>query len=460
MAAGPGRAREIFAVLLCGSSVVAGASGAGGCTLGVTGLELSSEGGVGVDASSEGGDGAADGGEASVPTDGAASEGAPKAGPGPDAIVPVGGVQSATGLAQGAHLVYANHAARWWLFYVSDAQPMALQTLSSADFVTWTPGATLALGGLHDDQGGNFSVAYADLGGDDVVHVTYGLHLPPPLDRHHYHVRATISGSTITFGTPLDLSDIGSAQLVEPDGPAVYVSSDGRVWDASGWATFMGTGNEVAWASTGFDLGVSWDGLFGPQQGIGAGMHTVNARQLATAGGVGTMVALWEKADAEPDPTNVEWSQLNGVGWSAPQDVFPAAGSQSANDWGAATLSNGYLHVVRRKLTGGFEQQLFDGVSWQTAPAPPDDPGLAESGVAVLTDGNVVSVFAIASDAADSVRQNVWNTSAWGAWSTVEGSSVPRRYLSGYASGTHAAIIWTQANGASYEIAGKLVTLQ
>jgi hypothetical protein len=338
---------------------------------------------------------------------------------------------------------------------------MALQTVSSADFVTWTPGASLTLAGPHDNQGGNFSVAYADLGGVDVVHVTYGLPMPAPTDRHHYHVRATISGSAITFGSPNDISDVSSGQLSEPDGPAAYVGPDGRVWDASGWAVYSGSGNEVAWESTGFDLGQSWDGILGPGMGIAFEPHTVNARAFATAGGNGgSLVALWEAGDAEPDPTNVEWSTWNGLAWSGAVDVFPTAAPQSANDWGVATLSIGHMHVIRRQLSGTFDHEVYAGTAWAKFPPPAADPGLAESGVVVLTDGDVVAVFAIASDAASSVRRNVWKQTAWGGWSTVEGSRAQRRYLSGYASGAHAAVVWTQANGSSYEIAGKLVTLK
>ena len=56
--------------------------------------------------------------------------------------------------------------------------------------------------------------------------------------------------------------------LVDPDGTAVMLGPDDHVRDATGWANYQGTGNEVAWASTAADLGASWDGNFGLQQNI------------------------------------------------------------------------------------------------------------------------------------------------------------------------------------------------
>ena len=401
----------------------------------------------------ESGEGDDAGSEADAPSAG-------DAGATPVVITSVGAITQPTGLAQETHLLYATHSARWWLFWIEDTQPYELQASASPDFVTWTAATPLELPASLDEDGADFSVAYADIAGVDVVHITLGLHFPDVdagPDRRHFHARASLSGGAILYDTPEQVTMITDPAIVEPDGPATIVTSDNRVWDSSGWANYMGTGNEVAWESEGFDQGTSWDGMLGLQQNIAAEAHTVNARTFAVAGG--SLVALWELADQEPDPTNVAWSQNSIIGWGNPANVFPSS-PQSANDWDVVEVSAKDLRVVRRALDGSFDHMRYDGTTWTTLPAPPSDSWLAESGVVLLTDGTRVGVVTIAGDASSSVRMIVWDGSAWGAWSTLEGSAASRRYVSAWSSPGHNAVVWTQqAQAPDLDIVGTLVTL-
>jgi len=398
------------------------------------------------------GDDAGSQAEASATNDGGAST---------VVITSVGAITQPTGLAQETHLLYATHSARWWLFWIEDTQPYELQASASPDFVTWTAATPLQLPASLDEDGADFSVAYADIAGVDVVHITLGLHFPDAdagPDRRHFHARATLAGGAIVYDTPEQVTMITDPTIIEPDGPSTIVTSDGRVWDSSGWANSMGTGNEVAWESEGFDLGTSWDGMLGLQQNIAAEAHTVNARTFAVAGD--NLVALWELADQEPDPTNVAWSQNGGLGWETPALVFNPPNPQSANDWDVVEVGAKDLRVVRRALDGTFDHLRYDGTTWTTLAAPPSDSWLAESGVVLLTDGTRVGVVTIAGDAATSVRLIVWDGSAWGAWSTLEGSSAPRRYLSAWSSPGRNAVLWTQQTAApDLDIVGIRVTL-
>jgi hypothetical protein len=180
----------------------------------------------------------------------------------------------------------------------------------------------------------------------------------------------------------------------------------------------------------------------------------VNARAFAVVPPQGTVLALWELADAEPDPTNVAWSQLGTGGWSNAANVFAGGKFQSANDWDVATVGAGDVRVVRRGLDGSFDHARFDGQGWSTLQAPPSDPGLAESGVVVLANAPRVAVFAIAADAASSVRQIVWDGTQWGGWSTVEGSATARRSLAGCDAPGHTALVWTETGSAGTSIVG------
>jgi hypothetical protein len=436
--------------------VLASGFGASGCGLGVSGLGAAA-GDASVDVAAdvdEGPDGAVgpQDGEAPGDEDGSTqAESGPPAGP--MTMASPGEVTQASGLAQQTHLVYATGAARWWLFWFDASQPTQLQASSSPDFATWTPATPLVLPGSHANQGGDLSVAYASIAGVDVVHVAMGLHFTAANDRRIVHVRATLSGGAILYGSPQQLAMVSDPNLVDPDGTAVLVGPDDHVRDATGWANYLGTGNEVAWASTAADLGASWDGNFGLQQNIATASNTVNARVFAVVPPGGTVLALWELADAEPDPTNVAWSQLGTTGWSNAANVFSGK-SQSANDWDVATVGAGDVRVARRGLDGSFDHVRFDGQGWTTLQAPPSDPGLAESGVVVLANAPHVAVFAIGSDPASSVRQIVWDGTQWGSWSTLEGSTATRRALAGCDAPGHTALLWTETGSAGTSIVG------
>jgi hypothetical protein len=434
------------------------------CSLPLSGLGALDDGG-----SSDAGDASSDGsivydapgpwegaGGDATGSDGSGGEGGPA---GTGVLASEGSIAGGTGLAMQTHLVYATHAALWWLFWVDSTQGQALQTSYSSDFATWTPGASLSLGGLsHDGQGGNFSVAYADLGGIDVVHVTIGAYgTQGPNDRHHLHVRASIAGTSLTFGAIDDVSDITSGLPTDPDGPATFVDSQASVWDASGWANYQGPGNEAAWQSANADQGSTWAAGFGLLQGIFVAAGTTHARAFASAGGA--LVALWDYADQSP-PTNVGWSQFDGASWTQGATVFGAGSTQDPNDWDVDTLTDGHMHVVRRTSTGAFDHVRYDGVAWTALAAPPNDPlGAAiGSGVVILVNGVRLAVVTIAGDPAGSVREIVWDQTAWGAWTTLEGSTAARHYLSGWSGSRNDAVIWTQGSAGNYAIVGQVVS--
>jgi hypothetical protein len=446
------------AILVACGVVVAGVPG---CGLGVSGL------GVLADAS---GDDALPPDEAST-DDGPAPhrDGAPD-GPDDDAssqdpavtLTQVGSVAAGTGLAQQTHVLYATHSARWWLFWIDAGQPQQLQVSSSPDFATWTAAIPLALPAAHDGVGGNFSAAYADLGGVDVVHLTLSLHFAPS-DSRHLHVRATLSGGAIVWGSPQQLTQINST-LGDPDGPATMVTPDGHVWDSTGWANYFGTGNEVAWSSTGTDQGTSWDGNFGLQQGLATATNNVKSRALFTVGSGVSPFALWDLGDKEPDPSNVSWSQNGTLGWSvSPGTVFPSGNTQSIDDWDAVQVSPADLRVVRRTIDSNYDHLRYDGSNWTTLAAPPSDPGLIETGVVTLSDGPRVAIVAIGSDPASSVRMTEWTGVAWSSWTTLDGSPAQRSALSAWSSPGHTAVIWTQTavgqDAGSYVVAGMTVKL-
>ena len=379
-------------------------------------------------------------------------------------LATVGNVASETGFAQQQHIVYATHGARWWLFYVDEADQRVLKTQWSTDFATWTAGASLVLAEASGNEGRNFSVAYADLGGKDVVHIAFSHHESG--DANAYHARATLDAGTVTFGAPTLVAT--SAYIfadAEPDGPVAATSSNGTAYSATGWINekpfkgFDTVGNMDVFASTSPDDGTtagpltsyvlhSWVPLF------------VHNRALVPLGGA-QMLAVWSAGDTSPDPSDLSWS-LSASGWSTNASLFGSASATAMNDWSVCAATANDVHAVRRKVNGGandaYEHFRFDAVAgtWSAGGAIPNDAGAYGTGIVLLTNGPKTSLFAIGSDVQSRVRRTTWDGSSWSPWTTVVGSAAKRAFLSGSGCGSkaHAAITWTEGGAAPYRVVG------
>lgn len=415
--------------------------------------------GDGPVAETGGGDGASDapGVDVVVPTDAAST--------GTVTITNVGSVSNATGMAAGTHLVYATHAKLWWLFWIDSTQTQAIQTSYSADFVHWSPGGSLPLSLATQGQGGNFSVAYADVQGADVVHLSIDAFGASDPTRHHLHARALVQGTTITFSSIVDLSQVLQSSDSDPDGPATFVDSQGTVWDATGWSNNTGgVGNQAIAAANGTEQGgATWPDTFGPLADEYIATGNVHSRAFATAG-ANLLVSLCDAADSvapTTTSTNVMWMAWNGGAWGGPMAVFAAGKTQAPNDWGVATLTDGHMHVARRATDGSFDHVRFDGAAWTTLAAPPADSlGWATGqGVVVLASGTNAAIVAIAGDTANTVRMITWTGTAWGQWTTLEGTTASRGWLSGWSGAKNDAVIWTEGDGSGgYRIMGRVVS--
>ncbi|MGH7329525.1 MAG: hypothetical protein ACREJX_14360, partial [Polyangiaceae bacterium] len=203
------------------------------------------------------GSGSPDGGADSSILDAGNGDGAADAAVGEQVLAEVGGVATASGDAQQTHIIWAIGAKLWWLFYIDD-DTNHLKTRSSPDFVTWTDGASLALPYTNAGEGRNFSIAYAELGGADVVHISFSHDTGGA--QNHTHTRAVIQGSAITFDAPADVCSFSDSSQ-SPDSPATIVQSDGTVWDTTG---------DVASAGTSGNGHFNEDGFLSPSQDTGS----------------------------------------------------------------------------------------------------------------------------------------------------------------------------------------------
>jgi len=385
---------------------------------------------------------------------------------GPVAIANAQQSVAPSGNAQQTHVVWANVAKRWWLFYFDDDTTL-LKTRTSADFVAWQDGPSLTLAHTNAGEGRNLSVAYAELGGVDVVHISISHAVGGSGPLIHSHTRAVISGSTITFGAPSDVCSI-DASPDEPDGNAAYVASDGTVWDSTGFVASAGTGgkgyqNEDAFLSPSQDDGTSWTNSFN-QMTIEVVNTTANSRAFFSAGDFG---AIWEAGDQDPNPTNLHFAFYEGGNWTSPDSLFDDDAPQDPNDWGLATLqaSTGpEVHVVRALLAGGYEHAYGTSTTGQNGAAPPTQSRTAGTGVVVLADPSHVAAFDLSS--AGELVESRWDGSTWSAWTTIASAMTPS-YLSGYCPNLDAhpeaggcAVIWTGPSTDGVGVFGQLVSVR
>jgi hypothetical protein len=381
-------------------------------------------------------------------------------------IATVGNVPSATGTAQHQHIVYATHSGRWWMFTLADAAPTVLQSQWSTDFVTWTPAQGFTMSESSRGEARNFAVAYADVAGNDVVHIAYGHRTTGNPATNH--VRATISGASIAYGTDEPVSSSNQwLPMDDPDGTNIALASDGHLFVATGWVNekqFQGfdtTGNMDLYESTQADLG------------SGAGpitnyvlhswvMNYDNTRALVPIES-GGMLALFPLADSITSTSDISWA-ASKASWMTNATLFANAAPTSQNDWSVCGRTPTEVHAVRRLINSGqndtYEHRKLDTTSlaWTTPPSTiPSESGPQDSGIVLLTNGTKLLLFAI--DAQGAIRYATY-AGSWSAWQTLFAPTAKRAFLSGsgcVAQGT-AAITWTEGAAAPYKVMGAEVT--
>ncbi len=364
----------------------------------------------------------------------------------PIVIVTTATVVAPTGNAQQAHIVWAEVAKQWWLFYI-DNDALKLKTMWSPDFVQWKAGPPLVVTANGGD-GRNFTVAYGQLNQTDVVHIGLSI-VTSTSTREHLHTRGIIGPGTIAFDatTTVSSTPVLAASSPDPDGCAVAVGGGGAIGDATGFATPAGPPG-VAYGSSAFvgttaDTGSSpWTAAF-TQHDFTPPAYPVHTRGAYLS--AGALIVAWESADTTADPTNVIGATRLGAVWGAGNPLFSPA-PQDANDWGASLGSD--FHLARARLDGTYDE-LHGTTTMTLAPAP----RAGRTGLPLVTDGK--RAFVIDQDASHTLRVLPWNGSAWAtSWTTVDAVPVQRTFLSAAsvpaaslsASGGF-AVIWTQSNG-------------
>ena len=370
----------------------------------------------------------------------------------------------ATGTPHSGHLFYAVNSARWWFIYVRPATPTILRSAWSTDLLAWTDDATATLA-QSVGKGTDLVAAYRNIAATDVLHVGYSVKLSNT-DRRHYHLRATISGSTLTWAADAQISftATGSYAPDAPDGPSLAYDSADKLWTHSGFAVSSGSGSVAgAWheQSTNADAGTSWTAGWGTPAQDEAIAASVASRSMLDLGAT-TMLSLWDDGATDTNLNDVRWSKFSGT-WGAPANVFASVISIVKQDWGACLRTTTDVHAVRRTAATTYEHRRFNGTSWSAGASIPTQASKAGAGVFLSSDGTDVWCFVIDSAAGNAIRSCKWSsgTGTWGAWTDVETSSQVRTALSGHRTAVAGGIIglaWTEVDGASFKVVTKPFT--
>lgn len=385
----------------------------------------------------------------------------------PTVITSAGTAVAPSGRPSQSHLIYAENAALWWLFWVDGGSQTTLRTASSPDGVTWTTRGTLTLSSSQD-RGSNFAVAYKNISSTDVVMIGLNYYVSATQQRVRY-VRATISSTTITFGTEGQIiADINTSDSSNNEGGmAVAFASDNYAHLAQSLAGGGGSG-DYGWSylskASNADSGSSWTAGW-PSTGVSMnnGSNYNNADVILPLAS-GSMLWIGTDMAGYLSFTNLRYKAQSTWSSTYTGDAL-ASGitSQDQNDWHACRVDDTHIHLVTRTGSNTYTHRTFNGSSWSAGASITNQNSKAGAGLFLASDGTDVWLFIIDSDAANTIRYVKYTSGSgtWGSWTALVTTTKTRTFLSGYpiAKSSSIAIIWSEVNGSNKDIAVELLSV-
>lgn len=381
----------------------------------------------------------------------------------PTTIVSTGTYTDGPGMAQQPHLFYAENTGLWWAFTYSSASSGNIVARYSPDLGNWFAPTNSTFFQAHANQGHakQMGLDYANIAGVDVVH--FNLAYFTGTNDFTTHLRATLSGTTITWGTESQINTDAFSTAAVFTG-ATAIASDGFIYDAE-FARGTRAGYPVAARSSNADTGAAWTSGFAAETVLLAttlNTHSMTFLPLTTGGKV---LALYDLGDSNSAPTNVEARLWDGVSaWGSQQEVFATGVGIDPDDWGACLRTDADVHVVRRNdATSTFtHRRAVPGSAFTAGDAIPTIGCKAGAGVALISDGVLVYLFTIDVASANAISYCVWTPGiGWGSWINYVSSSHTRTSLALAYSADRGtiAVQWSQVNGANfdYAVAGLVV---
>lgn len=324
----------------------------------------------------------------------------------------------------------------WWAFALTTTTTLA--AFSSPDGVTWTARATHVLTMLSAAEGRDLMLAYKNIGGLDVVWFVEINNAATAGTNAVDVVRATISGTTVTYHT----TDVGigttSTTMTAPtySSGGCELDSNNRLYVTNG---ALDTNQDTSWTRSTADPGTA-EQATAPTWAAVATIDTTQASvvksgYLFPTATAGNMALIADNGTAASTWTGLSFYTYNGTSWSGTGGNTSVTGAVTAvdkNAWGAVARTTTDVHVVYRSSTGSWVHRRWNGTSWAAGQSIPAFATASGTGTALATDGTDVWLFAIGSDAANSVQYVKWSSgsSTWGTWTTLEGTTATRTFIS------------------------------
>ena len=373
------------------------------------------------------------------------------------AVVPAGNCTQ-------THIIYAVNSARYWAFYIDTTNVNQIKCKYSSDTVSWTASTSFTTTNNFDSDGREFSCDYKNISSTDVVHFVFTQQSPS--NDGTFYVRATISGTTISYGSQgqIDTSAPDNS-LAHPSGVDIVIDTNNRPTVGTTWNTTAGS-DFGAYIASNADTGSSWTVGYAAGSNLDPTLTNFNNACHLEALTGDNKLAMWENGAAtEPNSmTNVRWSKYDGSTWSTAADVFTVLGAGvSPNNYGVCALSTSDIHCVLRTGTNTYTHKRFNGTDWSTVSgaAITNQNSLAGGGLAMASDGTSVWLFIIDTDAPNTVRYCTWTSNSWSAWTALESTTKTRSFISccpNVQSG-NVLVGWSQTNGANNDFVSGLLTV-
>lgn len=378
-------------------------------------------------------------------------------------------MSAATGRPCQSHLIYATNNHKWYLFYLAGTQTLTLA--SSPDFVTWTRqagGSDLTLVQPHNSEGRSYGFWYDNIAGIDLVHMAADYRVTTTF--YSYHARFSLGPSafTVTNGEALVGPSSPSSNAYLTGGPTTLLDWNNIPVDLNPFMQASGSAfNMTITGGTGADTGTAWVSGFGtPQEIYAIPSYCPSSGCLIPF--ANSTLAISDDGVAIGGFSQLIWSQTTPA-WSAGAFVLESAVLQTSSEqWGCVRVSDVDTHVVA--LSDNISTLVhtrFDGSVWTGnasagVAAPPALTLAANSGLFLANDG--INVWLVAIDSTYNVQYIKWAaaTSSWdAAWSILAATTgAVRSHISGFQQsvGGKIGVIWTQTNGANYDIVGTTFT--
>jgi hypothetical protein len=318
-------------------------------------------------------------------------------------------------------------------------------------------------------------LAYLNNGSLDVLHADLSMAFDGQGGRTA-HIRGVLGTSTVTWES-WNYVDEPAAIWTIPRGNGVGISSGKFIH--TGGAILQQEVDANARRSLNPDTGGSWTSGFTNRAVIdGTMLHECNNIAFAALP-ANVMLAVYDNGQStEPNLTNLRYKKSNSDGsWPGIKigtnvggdgNVFSSTATINQNDWAIVAPTTGAVYAFRRNGAGtGVDAATYNASSnsWSAFQPPPllgpNQAMKSAAGIFAASDGVGLWVFAILTDAANSIVYSKYGVSSWSPWTVVPGTdqgSHSRGYLSGFsrAAANQIGLVWTEGPSPYSLVAGSL----